>query len=203
MLETWIQDKYLDASFQKNLKKSFQKAKPYRHLVLKDFFKEKGLLKFKAAVLKEKFERKDIDLFSFHQTNELFSSKNETIQLFYGLFSSKDFSKLISKLTGEKLGKIDMHAHLYKQGDYLLFHDDVVEGRKIAYALNLSSGFSEKDGGKLQMYDVKNPEKPAKEIIPAFNSLVIFQVSEKSLHAVEEIKSDKIRLSVGGWFYGH
>ena len=95
-----------------------------------------------------------------------------------------------------------MQSHIMVQGDYLLFHDDVVEGRSIAYIVYLTD-LSPKDGGALRLYDIKKPLNPAKHIYPKFNTFACFKVSSKSLHDVEEIKSKKQRLTIGGWFYGN
>ena len=201
MIENWINKRYLNEVSELN--QSFNRSKPYQHLIIKDLFNRNKLSLLRKEVLKEKFERQDTDLFSFSQTKELFASKNKFVKEFYVFLSSKEFIAFIKGLTGEKLGdKIDMHAHQYKQGDYLLFHDDKLENRKIAYVINLSTGFNPEDGGKLQLYNIKKPIKPAKEILPEFNSLVLFKVSNKSLHAVEEVITKKERLGLGGWFYG-
>ena len=95
-----------------------------------------------------------------------------------------------------------MQSHKMVQGDYLLFHDDVVEGRKIAYITYLSD-LSEADGGALRLYNIKKPLRPIKKIYPRVNSFACFNVSEKSLHDVEEVKSKKQRLTIGGWFMGN
>ena len=108
----------------------------------------------------------------------------------------------MEKLTGERLSqKIDMQSHSMTAGNYLLFHDDVVEGRKIAYIAYLSD-LGPHDGGRLRLYDLKNPVNPIKQIVQKFNSFACFRVSNKSLHDVEEIKSKRQRLTIGGWFYG-
>lgn len=204
MINKWVNKKYLNAQNIKQIRNKFLKAKPYPHFVLKDFLNKNKISELRKAVLEEQFEKQDMDLFSFYNTKELKFSNKDILKEFAHLLSSKNFFNLVKKLTNEKnLENIDMHAHLYKQGDYLLFHDDVVEGRKIAYILYISEGFSAKDGGKLELYDVKNPKKPLKSIIPNFNSFLCFKVSKKSLHAVEEVRSDKQRLTIGGWFYGH
>lgn len=203
-MEEWINKKYLHKNEIAKIRAEFLAAKPYPHFILENFFKEDKLLNLRNEVLKEKFEHQDKDLFSFSNTKELVASKSRLIKNFYSFFSSEEFMEFISKLTNEKnINKIDMHAHLYRQGDYLLFHDDVVQGRKIAYISYLSKGFEIKDGGRLELYDLKNPLNPAKQIVPNFNSFVCFKVSSKSLHDVEEMKSNKKRLTIGGWFYGN
>jgi len=204
MIESWINKKYLEKSTIKRIRNNFLEAKPYPHFVLPDFLKKGMILKLRKEILKEQFKRQDKDLFSFYNTQELMFSKNKIINDFFNLLSSNEFLSLMENLTNEKrIKNIDMHAHLYKQGDYLLFHDDVVEGRKIAYILYMSNGFAAKDGGRLELYDTKNPLKPVKSIIPGFNSFLCFKVSGRSLHAVEEVKSSKERITLGGWFYGH
>lgn len=197
----WINPNYLNEGKIKRIRESFKKAKPYPNFMLPDFFIENWLLKLKNAILKEIFERQDKDMFSFSQTKELSYSKNRVIGQFYDFLSSDEFLYLMKKLTGETLDGADMHAHLYAQGDYLLFHDDVVEGRKIAYIAYLSD-LKPIDGGSLRLYDIKKPLQPIKKIIPKFNSFACFRVSAKSLHDVDEIKSNKKRLTVGGWFNG-
>jgi len=202
MLREWISPQYFNK--QNNLKKKFKASKPYQHLILKDFFNPTKLETLRKKLLTEPFERIDKDLFSFQNTKDLAASNNPAIQEFYKFFSSNEFRQLMQQITGEKLGSIsDMHGHLFKQGDYLLFHDDQVEKRKIAYVINLSKAFTKKDGGRFMMYDVKRPQKPAITIVPQFNTFVCFKVSAHSLHAVEEVLSNKKRLTIGGWFYGN
>ena len=203
MLLEWINKKYLNERKISEINKLFLKSKPYPNFALADFFNENKLLKIKKAVLKEKFERIEKDLFSLSHTKDLISSRNKTINEFYKFLSSQEFIDLMKKLTSEKLSlKIDIQSHIMEQGDYLLFHDDKLEGRKIAYIVYLSK-LGAKDGGRLQLYVIKNPIKPIKSIKPIFNSFACFKVSRKSLHTVEEIMSEKKRLTIGGWFYGN
>ena len=202
MLNEWINPKYLNQKTITKIRNNFIKSKPYPNFALSRFFNKNKLLKLKKEVLKEKFKRQDRDLFSFSNTKELEYSENKVITDFFNFLSSAEFLNFMKELTNEKnLTHIDMHAHNFRQGDYLLFHDDVVEGRKIAYIVYLSS-LDVKDGGKLQLYDTKNSIKPIKSIIPRFNSFACFKVSGKSLHDVEEVKTNKQRLTIGGWFYG-
>ena len=203
MLTDWLNPKFLDEKEINKIRTNFLKSKPYPNFVLDDFFRKDNLFRLKNKISKEKYEKIDTDLFTLSHTNDLVSSQNKLIKEFYKLLSSNEFILLMEKLTEEKLSnKIDMQSHSMIQGNYLLFHDDVVEGRKIAYVAYLSD-LNPDDGGRLQLYDVKNPLKPIHQIIPKFNSFACFKVSDKSLHDVEEIKSNKQRLTIGGWFYGN
>ncbi len=204
MLNEWINENYLLESYIHKINRIYVNSKPFQHFVFLDFFNESKIKDLKKAVLKEKFERIDKDLFSFSQTKELVNSKNKIIKEFHEFLSSKDFINFIQKISSVNLDyKIDMHSHIFLDTDYLLFHDDVVESRGVSYVINLSDDFSVNDGGRLQLYDINNALYPYKEIIPNFNSFVLFTVSKNSMHSIEEIKSNKKRLTVSGWFHGN
>jgi len=192
----WINQKYLNKIPQ--LKTQFALNKPFPHLILHDFFSSK-IEAVAAALLKEKFHELNADLYQFQQTGDCKKATQSAVKAFHKFFSSKEFIQLISKITNTKLKWIDMSGFIYGDTDYLLPHDDRLSGRKIAYILNLSKGFTKTDGGALQFF---KGSKIVKSIPPAFNTFTIFKVSPKSMHQVQEIMSDKKRLSFAGWFHG-
>jgi len=205
MLNNWINTKYLNQKTINKIRNSFKKAKPFSHIALKDFFDNEKLKIIKSELYKENFIHKECDLFNINQTNDLKSSNNKIIKEFYNFFSSKEFTNYINNITGIKIyQKIDMAGLLLQNTGYLLPHDDELEGRKIAYVVNLSEGFKNNNGGSLDLFDSKDnhPKKIIKSIIPSFNTLVLFKVSKISLHQISEVCVDKDRVSIGGWFHG-
>ncbi len=201
MLDCWISRKYLVA--KDLLKTAFASNKPFEHLVLPDFFDAQKIRFVAQAVSAQKFAKQESDLYSFEQTEDLKSSGESTIKDFYDFFS-KEMLRFVAGITQTSLSSIDMSAFIYDSCDYLLPHDDLLEGRRIAYVLNLTENFTKKDGGELVLFATKNnkPITPAKKIPPAFNTLVLFKVSYNSFHQVKEVLSDKKRLTIGGWFHG-
>jgi len=101
---------------------------------------------------------------------------------------------------------IDMCCAKYEYGDYLLCHDDELEGRRLAYIMYFVPKWEMQDGGHLDLFDRDIngcPKTITKSLVPALNSIVCFEVTPKSFHQVSEIIcSDKTRLSIGGWFHG-
>src|SRR3989344_1148184 len=153
--KNYINKKVLDNI--KELRREFQKGKPYKHVIVRNFLKKEKAIALLRELQKEKFIEKESDLFSFKQTDDLHFAKSKKIKDFHKSFLSWDFFGLIEKITGIKLrGTLDMAGTLYEDGDFLLCHDDELEGRKIAYVLYLSSGFSEKDGGSFVLFNSKN-----------------------------------------------
>lgn len=193
---TWVNPVYL-----KNvagLKREFASNKPFPHLVLGSFFTSK-INSVEKQLLKEKFYEHSADLYQFQQTDDCKNARQPAVKEFHKFFSSKEFVGLIAEITNTKLKFIDMSGFIYDDTDYLLPHDDRLAGRKIAYILNLTKGFTKADGGALQFFEGK---KVVKSIPPTFNTFTIFKVSPKSLHQVQEIFTSKKRLSFGGWFHG-
>ena len=204
-MQEWIQISYRNTKKIEELKKKIQNNTPFPHLELHTFFNEERLTKVLKALRKEEFLEKESDLFKFMQTHDFSTSSITELQEFKNFLSSKAFFAYMKEITEIKLKEksIDISASLYQNTDYLLPHDDQLEGRKIAFIIYLSN-LEEKDGGKLILYRTKGaiPREEEKAIIPQFNTFVFFKVSEKSFHEVEELITNKQRITIGGWFHG-
>ncbi|MEK6910913.1 MAG: 2OG-Fe(II) oxygenase family protein [Nanoarchaeota archaeon] len=183
----------------------FAKNMPFPHLLIESFLGEKEAERLALALKKEEFEEKDSDLFSFKQTQDLHYSENKEIKEFVKMLESREFAERIEKISGIKVkkGAFDLAGSLYENTDYLLCHDDELEGRKIAYVYYLCEDFSEKDGGALALLEDDNgkPGKSGKRYSPKWNSLMIFEVSKRSWHEVEEVIGKKKRYAIGGWLH--
>ena len=204
-MQLWIQSSYRTKDKIEELKKIFQNNAPFPHVELNDFFNEEKLLKVVRSLAKEQFLEKESDLFKFMQTGDLSVSQIAEIQELYAFLSSKELITFMEEITGTKLksGTIDLFGSMYQNTDFLLPHDDQLEGRKIAFLIYLSN-LQPKDGGKLMFYKTKGsiPKEEEKAIIPQFNKCIFFKVSKKSFHEVEEVITNTQRIALGGWFHG-
>src|SRR3989344_7522789 len=109
-------------------------SKPFKHVLIENFLSKKDAKILLKELKKEKFELKESDLFNFKQTQELHFSKNKAILNFYRFFSGREFRKQVEEILRIKLnGKIDRAGSLYERTDFLLPHDDRLEGRKVDY----------------------------------------------------------------------
>ncbi|MBI1968894.1 2OG-Fe(II) oxygenase [Candidatus Woesearchaeota archaeon] len=196
----WIRKQYLQKKQKLLLKKRFQGARPFPHLVLSNFFVEEKLLPVLQAVRELPFFSKASDLFQFKQSADFSGMKEPVLQEFRDALRSSAFTSFLEEITGMKLksGAIDLAASLYQDTDFLLCHDDQLEQRLLAFILYFST-LKRQEGGALCLYDTQ--EKIAKKIMPRWNTFVIFRVSKKSLHAVEEVVKAQ-RLAAGGWYHG-
>lgn len=200
MLKNWINQSCLKNISKLN--KEFNTNKPFPHLEL-NLFKESKIKQLLKEVKKLEFKEKNADLFYLLQTVDFKSVNNKLISEFYAVISSKEFYKILEQLTNIKnINYTDAASLIFPDTGYLLPHDDQLGTRKIAYILNLSQ-FTEKDGGQLEFFETdsnNNPKKVVKSITPKFNNFIIFKVSEKSFHQVNEVLSKKQRITIGGWF---
>lgn len=199
----WINPEHLATA---PLNERFRAAMPFPHLELQNFLREEKARELEDALVKQDFERKESDLFCLYQTPDLLSVEDKTIGSFTDWIASARFRTWMEEITGIALsGTVDAMGALYTDTDYLLCHDDLLEGRKIAYILQLSEGFTEESGGALALLDADTegrPGKIARRIVPKWNALCFFEVSERSHHMVEEVLEDIHRLTIGGWLHG-
>ncbi len=205
-LKGWIQEQHLSEAASKEYAKQFQKNKPFPHLLIKNFLHQKQVSFLLHAVQKQKFEKKESDLFSFSQTKDLSKSTAFVLSSLHTMFTSSYFFKWLQEISGiPKLKtRVDLHGTCFSQTDHLLPHDDVLDDRKLAYILYLST-LSKKDGGALEFFSVTADNQPVKIVAsypPIENSFMIFFVNRKSFHQVTEVVADKKRFALGGWFHG-
>jgi Rps23 Pro-64 3,4-dihydroxylase Tpa1-like proline 4-hydroxylase len=117
------------------------------------------------------------------------------------------YAPALARITKKALGRADMRAYAYRVGHHLLPHTDHQEavGRALAYAYYLPSP-DPPTGGELELFACAIEEgeivrtTSAKLIEPRPNRLVVFDVSDVSLHQVREITGG-LRLSLAGWFH--
>jgi Rps23 Pro-64 3,4-dihydroxylase Tpa1-like proline 4-hydroxylase len=118
-----------------------------------------------------------------------------------------ELAPLLSRVTGKQVTRADMRAFAYRPGHYLLPHTDHQAGldRLLAYAYYLPSP-EPPQGGELELFrcEVEDGElvatEPATRIEPRSWRLVVFDVSDVSLHQVREVLGG-LRISLAGWFY--
>ena len=166
---------------------------PYPHVVVKDFLDEQTLDLVTYALAGLEYDFDESDLFSYLSFG-LTDVDHPVINILRDDLGDSTWRKKVASSFGvNSLSKIDLSAYVYGLGSFLLPHDDQVEGRVIAYSLHLTDiEMTDKSGGALHIYET---------IIPEYNSLIMFEVSDKSWHQVGEILEDIQRLTVTGWYH--
>jgi len=186
------------------LARTWRAARPFPHLVLDDFVPDDALPELLAILEDEPVERYEGDIFVF--------DASATVPVTPKLRALQDsFATILgpplSRITGRQVRRVDMRAYAYRVGHYLLPHSDHQQdlGRAIAYAYYLPSP-DPPDGGELEMFACRSEHgelvstEAARLIVPEPNRLVVFEVSERSLHQVREVLAG-LRISLAGWFY--
>ena len=176
---------------------------PFPHAVVRDFLDLDAVAGELEWLAGQEFEPGEADLFSYSSTREL-GAASQLAGLRGALGDSAWRSRVAAAFDTPPLCSLDLAAYVYAQGDYLLPHDDRVEGRQVAWSLHLTRGLREQDGGALELFDAAGDVagRVVKRIVPEFNSLVLFRVSPRSWHQVAEVVSDVQRLTVTGWYHG-
>ncbi|MFP4402298.1 MAG: 2OG-Fe(II) oxygenase family protein [Candidatus Nanoarchaeia archaeon] len=207
-IENWIHQDVLSNIEQ--FSQTFQNATPYEHISIPHFFKEDIAKQIEQALMSVDYEEFNTDLYHFFKSKDLkhISSLPQILQDLHTFIFSTECIELFQKLTNTSINtqkQGDLHSILLQHTHYLLCHDDQVDERSIAFIINLSRDFTKKDGGALEIFAHNSQLEPTqceKRIIPKFNQLNMFKVSEISFHQISEVEAvDKNRLSISGWYY--
>ncbi|XP_015521815.2 prolyl 3-hydroxylase OGFOD1 [Neodiprion lecontei] len=182
-------------------------TEPYRICKISDVLAENTFIsKLKDELKDVESCRKNMDLYQFEQTKDLANVKSESIVQLYRTFESDLTDWMRNNTKIDLSGKISISSARYSDTDYLLCHDDNMGDRRIAFILYLSENWTAQDGGSLDIFDTDENGQPnciVRSLIPEYNSLIFFEVSDKSYHQVSEVVStDKVRISINGWFHG-
>ncbi|XP_043477428.1 prolyl 3-hydroxylase OGFOD1 [Leptopilina heterotoma] len=181
--------------------------KPFRVCKISNFLKNDELMdEIKSELWNVKTRRNSIDLYQFEQSSDLADVMSKHLKNLFATFQT-DLSTWMKRNTRIELNKkISISSACYSDTDYLLCHDDNMGDRRIAFILYLSKNWEASDGGALELFDTDEsgwPRNVVRSLLPEYNSLLFFEVTENSYHQVAEVVSpDKSRWSISGWFHG-
>lgn len=187
-----------------DLSASWRSAGPFPHLVCDDLVPPDALDALMTVLDEEPVDPYEGDLFAFDasapepRTDELRATRDAL---------TTSLAPILSRITGKAVTRADLRAFAYREGHYLLPHTDHQHGlaRALAYAYYLPSP-EPPVGGELELFrcTVGDGEIVATDsallVEPRANRLVVFDVSDVSLHQVREVTRG-LRLSLAGWFY--
>ncbi|KAF9762812.1 Prolyl 3-hydroxylase OGFOD1 [Nosema granulosis] len=159
---------------------------PFKHFVIDDFLDVKDFKRVRDLHGEEEFFLKYTDLFKFLQTEEIAQKSNVK-------FFVENLERVFKDITDTTDCFYTIFGSYYREGDYLLAHDDKVEDRRYAFTYYLEDFPS----GELVLYN-GNCTEVVKRVEVKKNRLVIFEVSSISWHEVAYCKSNG-RRAITGW----
>lgn len=208
-----IDPKYHEEKYVAEFRRGFDKTNsPFPHWQIRNFVENSDNVVEKVEDELQNFgdwQRKENDLYSLYQSNDL---KSINASKHPAIFSFRQFlyievKEWLQKVSGVELTEqVDCNGSCYARTDSLLPHNDLIDTRRFAFVYYITSANwdSKANGGDLQLFnhDKKlQPTSVATQYAPLRNSLILFEVSEKSWHRVAEMVSNEPRLSINGWFH--
>lgn len=221
-IESFFNQQIWDKEFQNNLTQEVRDSQPYRWGTIRTLMDDTLLRQVRKEVLSEiAFTKKETDIYKVFQSGDLANlsgldwddlSRLPSLFRLRSAIYSEEFRDVISKVTGcGKLSgvKTDMSINTYTKGCHLLTHDDVIGSRRVSFILYLPDPdrtWEAKYGGGLRLFPAIVPNVPKTDfhtkLVPQFNQIAFFTVQPGlSFHDVEEVRVDKQRLSIQGWFH--
>jgi hypothetical protein len=189
------------------LARAWRAAEPFPHVVIDDVVAPGELEALLAVLDDEGVAAYEGDLFAFDATApEPATQGMRELRAQFGA----ELAPALAQVTGKHVARADLRAYAYRVGHYLLPHTDHREGleRVLAYAYYLPTPEPPR-GGELELFACEPGSDgdgelaaiaSARVIEPRANRLVVFDVSDVTLHQVREVVGG-LRLSLAGWFY--
>lgn len=215
-LKIWQHD------FQLQLQKQVEQSQPFNWGTIHELMDDTLLRAVRKEVLSEiAFTKKETDIYKVYQSGDLANlsgldwndlSRLPNLYKLRAAIYSEEFRDVVSRVTGcGKLSgvKTDMSINTYTKGCHLLTHDDVIGSRRVSFILYLPDPdrlWKAQYGGGLRLFPAIVPNVPhpdfSEKLVPQFNQIAFFTVEPGlSFHDVEEVREDKHRLSIQGWFH--
>lgn len=150
------------------------------------------------GVLREPFRFRHDNFFHFRHRN-IFEDQflPDDALACQSVLASRATKELMSEITGTDCrGPLEFAASQYLPGDYSLPHCDDSRERSIAYVWHLTKDWRPEWGGDF----VWCPTGAVTS--PTFNSLLLFHVTERSLHFVSPVspRAQGRRMAINGWW---
>lgn len=221
-IKEFFNQKLWDEKFQSQLESQVSLSQPYRWGTITDLMDPQLLKNVRNEVLLEiAFTKKETDIYKVFQSGDLANlsglnwddlSRLPSLYKLRAAIYSEEFRDMISGVT--KCGKLsglktDMSINTYNKGCHLLTHDDVIGSRRLSFILYLpepGKKWKSSYGGALRLFPAVVPNVPHTDylakLVPQFNQIAFFTVQPGlSFHDVEEVREDRQRLSIQGWFH--
>jgi Rps23 Pro-64 3,4-dihydroxylase Tpa1-like proline 4-hydroxylase len=184
---------------------AFRSAPPFPHVVIDELVEEAARRELMDAMEDEPASviRDQI----FEMTASAVRVEDARLRRFHAALETPEVLSAVEALSGKRVRRADLRAFAYEPGHYLLPHTDHQEGvgRAVAYAYYLDTS-PDLEGGELALFHVEVEDgeivktRTATVIAPRRNRIILFDVSDTSLHEVREVTRGS-RLSLAGWFY--
>lgn len=221
-VKSLFNSKLWDKQYRTDLKNEITEAKPYNWGTIRDLVDDDLLRAVRKEIETEiHFTKKETDIYKVNQSGDLANlsgldwndlSRLPNLYKLRQILYSEVYRDFIAYVTGSgKLSgqKADMSINTYTKGCHLLTHDDVIGSRRISFILYLPEPdrtWKSHYGGGLRLFDSIIPNVPCSDscatLVPQFNQIAFFKVQPGfSFHDVEEVKVDKHRLSIQGWYH--
>lgn len=208
--------------YQTELREGIAASMPYRWGCISPLMDDALLRAVREEVTREiVFTLKETDIYKVHQSGDLANlsgldwadlKRLPSLAKLRAAIYLKTFRDYVSDITGcgPLLGiETDMSINTYLEGCHLLTHDDVIGTRRVLFILYMpepGKTWEELYGGALRLFPLEAPNVPSTDysakLVPQFNQMALFKVQPGvSFHDVEEVREDRQRLSIQGWFH--
>jgi Rps23 Pro-64 3,4-dihydroxylase Tpa1-like proline 4-hydroxylase len=187
------------------LAEAWRRARPFPHVVIDGMVSDADLGVLREAIGREPHTAEHSEIVDCYASAPQLVEPD--LAAFARAMATPEVLAAVGAITGKRVSTVEVRSYYYITGGYLLPHTDGMRsiGRQLAFAAYLSHD-GQCVGGELELFrceldaqgDIAVAEA-AVTIEHRGNRLVLFDVSETSLHQIREVTAGS-RISLAGWF---
>lgn len=116
--------------------------------------------------------------------------------------NSEEFLEFSRAITGDHIVRLNAQCTRYRPGQFLMPHEDqeIQEGRRFAYVINLNRTWAPDWGGQLQFLDEAG--EVVQTMLPRWNTLSLFRVPQRHQVTMVAPWAGQNRYAITGWMLG-
>lgn len=180
------------------------RARPFPHVIVDDWLDERARQALLEALADEPAEHMVSEIYEVMGTGE---ATTPVLQSLMSVMNGPEMLATVSAIAGEELSRASLRGYAYGPGHFLLPHHDRDRDatRRVAIVIYVDAT-DDLVGGELELFDCARQgdaivaTTSAILLEPRPGRLVLFDVSNDSLHQVREVTAGR-RTSIAGWFY--
>lgn len=187
------------------LAEAWRRAEPFPHVVIDGMVSAGDLDLLRDSIGREPHDAEHSEIVDCYASAPVLTEPN--LAAFAAAMAAPDVLAAVQAITGKCVSSVEVRSYFYVRGGYLLPHTDGMKqiGRQVAFAAYVSID-GQCEGGELELFRCEldaageiAAAEPAVVVEHRGNRLVLFDVSETSLHQIREVTAGS-RVSLAGWF---
>lgn len=199
-LQSIFHSEFLSESHTQRLFRRFAQTNPFPHVICSQILFPKVACEIQRELEFASWRLVETDFYQQHEFSLLDCpyAPGPLLTALRDVVLGDEFALLLSRLTGHAgLRIVDIACHKSTPGQAIGIHTDYSEDEEICrLTLHFNESWKLEEGGLFVVFGSENPNSAVAAFLPEMNTAILFEISERSFHAVTCVDGMRPRYSI-------